>query len=357
MHWHGLPEFLAACADSGCLGAWDRAGRRGGCRFAPRRSRSTLPMGFRPSRPPFIRLCAVICDLRSWFAADWSFGNVGSGRVWVQIWLALFSPGITGGRHGPQAFADRRGFELSWTRSVGTDGTFYQTDVFAASYSPASPVFSSSSNASLPHGHGSDHQRTPTARGGRIESVNPVHYKTITIVDEPPTWPGADDDDMASRMATATATSPVYHAPRMRCRAPPSTFSHTHAHRGSNSTTHSTSTTSTSSGARSLEVDTDEDPVAPITPLPSSRFDLSGGPAPAANAAKGKGKTAGDAYAELEGDDSRRGGNRRLDRPRQPGLPLPVVVAPPPPKSKGKGKSKKTARAERALSVLGVGRG
>jgi hypothetical protein len=42
-------------------------------------------------------------------------------------------------------------------------------------------------------------------------------------------------------------------------------------------------------------------PVAPITPLPVARFDLSGAPPPAP-AGKEKG-TASDAYAELEGND------------------------------------------------------
>ncbi|KAJ7023797.1 hypothetical protein C8F04DRAFT_1304370 [Mycena alexandri] len=55
-------------------------------------------------------------------------------------------------------------------RSLATDGTFYQTDVFAASHSPACPVFSSSSNPSSSHGHGSvssssshGHGRGPTS--------------------------------------------------------------------------------------------------------------------------------------------------------------------------------------------------
>ncbi|KAJ7712211.1 hypothetical protein B0H16DRAFT_1814741 [Mycena metata] len=147
----------------------------------------------------------------------------------------------------------------------------------------------------------------------------------FAIVDEPPMWPGADDDDdmglenISDSEEVADAgfegadgdgdgdVSSVSHASHVVSSAShvaASTFSHTHARHGSNSNTHSTSTTSISSGARSSEVDTEEDSVAPITPLPGSRFDLSGGPTRAASAAMSKGKTAGDVYPELEGDNS-----------------------------------------------------
>ncbi|KAJ7751049.1 hypothetical protein B0H16DRAFT_837517 [Mycena metata] len=118
----------------------------------------------------------------------------------------------------------------------------------------------------------------------------------FAIVDDPPTWPGADDDDMGLENISdpeevvddgdVSSVSHASHAVSSASHVAASTFSHTHAHHGSNSITHSTSTTSTSSGARSSEVDT-EDPVALITPLPGSRFDLNGGPTPAASAAKG----------------------------------------------------------------------
>jgi cysteine protease ATG4 len=75
-----------------------------------------------------------------------------------------------------------------------------------------------------------------------------------------------------------------------------SSASHTHAsthyHSNSNSTTSSART-------RSEEADTEEDPVAPITPLPTTtRFDLSGGPK-AQDSAGAKG-TAGLPISEWE---------------------------------------------------------
>ncbi|KAJ7330308.1 peptidase family C54-domain-containing protein [Mycena albidolilacea] len=133
----------------------------------------------------------------------------------------------------------------------------------------------------------------------------------FAIADEPPTWPGADDDDdmglesisdpeEVEELGDDGDISTTSHAPSSSAsHAAGSGFSHTHAHHGSNSTTHSTSTGSSS--ARSEEVDTEEDPVAPITPLPNARFDLSG--APPQPPAKDK-RTVGDAYAELEEEDS-----------------------------------------------------
>ncbi|KAJ6491180.1 hypothetical protein C8R45DRAFT_1213193 [Mycena sanguinolenta] len=147
----------------------------------------------------------------------------------------------------------------------------------------------------------------------------------FAIQDEPPTWPGADDDDdMLESISdpeeevdvgvddgdvstTSHAASSTSHATSSASHVPASAFSHTHAHHGSNSTTHSASTSNSSkSGARS-EVDTEEDSVAPVTPLPNARFDL--GPPQHASAkgmgmSKGRERTVGQAYAELveEGD-------------------------------------------------------
>ncbi|KAF7378518.1 hypothetical protein MSAN_00279400 [Mycena sanguinolenta] len=140
----------------------------------------------------------------------------------------------------------------------------------------------------------------------------------FAIQDEPPTWPGADDDDdMLESISdpeeeadvgvddgevstTSHAASSASHATSSASHVPASTFSHTHAHHGSNSTTHSASTSNSSnSGARSSEVDTEEDSVAPVTPLPNARFDLE---SPTKSMSKGGARTIGEAYAELEGE-------------------------------------------------------
>ncbi|KAJ7027134.1 hypothetical protein C8F04DRAFT_1238275 [Mycena alexandri] len=201
----------------------------------------------------------------------------------------------------------------------------------------------------------------------------------FAIVDEPPTWPGADDDDDMGlesisdpeEVADAgfddgdgdgdvSSVSHASHAVSSASHVAASTFSHTHAHHGSNSTTHSASTNSTSSGARSSEVDTEEDPVAPITPLPGSRFDLSGGPTPAAAAGKGKGKTAGDVYAELEGDDSfvDAAGEIEIEDdwvdPVGPPSPVAPPPAPPPLKKSASSKSKGKSRSKKAVPVPSV---
>ncbi|KAJ6578391.1 hypothetical protein B0H19DRAFT_1253633 [Mycena capillaripes] len=89
----------------------------------------------------------------------------------------------------------------------------------------------------------------------------------FAIADEPPTCPGADEDEMGLE----SLSDPVEleeDAGVDDARRRPSC---TRARHGSNSTTHSAST-SNSGG-----VETEEDPVAPITPLPSARFDLSVG--------------------------------------------------------------------------------
>ncbi|KAJ6522191.1 hypothetical protein DFH09DRAFT_1251014 [Mycena vulgaris] len=115
------------------------------------------------------------------------------------------------------------------------------------------------------------------------------------IQDEPPTWPGADDDDdmglesvsdpeeeavlddgdvSSASHAPPSNASHASHAMSNTSHIAVSTFSHTHQHSNSGSTA--------SSGARSEEVDTEEDAVAPLTPLPNARFDISGGPSFAA---------------------------------------------------------------------------
>ncbi|KAJ7601868.1 hypothetical protein B0H17DRAFT_1238690 [Mycena rosella] len=99
----------------------------------------------------------------------------------------------------------------------------------------------------------------------------------------PPTWPGADDnDDMGLESISDPEEEPLFedrdvssashalsssaHAASNTSHAAASASSHTHQHSNSNST------------ASSGEVDTEDDPVAPVTPLPGARFDLSGGP-------------------------------------------------------------------------------
>jgi cysteine protease ATG4 len=149
---------------------------------------------------------------------------------------------------------------------------------------------------------------------------------------------GGDDGDMSSAShgpSNASHGDAVSSASHVAV----SSFSHTHAHHNSNSTTHSASTTS--SGKTRSEVDTEEDPVAPITPLPGARFDLSGGPPPAP-AGKEKG-TVGDAYADLEGDDGFVDASGDMDIEDDwvdPVAPPPAPVAKKVSK-KGKGKSKK----------------
>ncbi|KAJ7661761.1 hypothetical protein B0H17DRAFT_1337141 [Mycena rosella] len=81
----------------------------------------------------------------------------------------------------------------------------------------------------------------------------------------PPTWPGADDnDDMGLESISDPEEEPLFEDRDV------SSASHalsSSAHAASN----------TSHGAAG-EVDTEDDPVAPVTPLPGARFDLSGGP-------------------------------------------------------------------------------
>ncbi|KAJ6491098.1 hypothetical protein C8R45DRAFT_1096623 [Mycena sanguinolenta] len=150
--------------------------------------------------------------------------------------------------------------------------------------------------------HGGQNEERRSA-GGAMGSAEEAYYARVytatetrtfycerlprtifAIQDEPPTWPGADDDDMLKSISdpeeevdvgvstTSHAASSTSHATSGASHVPASTFSHTHAHHGSNSTTHSVSTSNSSkSGARS-EVDTEEDSVAPVMLLPNARF-------------------------------------------------------------------------------------
>ncbi|KAJ6491202.1 hypothetical protein C8R45DRAFT_1073746 [Mycena sanguinolenta] len=138
----------------------------------------------------------------------------------------------------------------------------------------------------------------------------------FAIQDEPPTWPGADNDDMFESISdpeeevdvgvdvssTSHAASSTSHAASSASHVPASTFSHTHAHHGSNSTTHSASTSNSSKSGACSEVDTEEDSVAPV----NARFDLAPQHASKKGMSMGKGRerTVGEAYAELvqEGD-------------------------------------------------------
>jgi cysteine protease ATG4 len=190
--------------------------------------------------------------------------------------------------------------------------------------------------------------------------LHPQLPRTIfAIQDEPPTWPGADDDDdmgpesisdpeeiedagsdgdMSSASHAPLSNASHGDAASSASHVATSSFAHTHAHHNSNFTTHSASTAS--SGKTRSEVDTEEDPVAPITPLPGAHFDLSGAPPPAP-AGKDKG-TVGDAYAELEGDDGfvdASGDMKIEDDWVDPVAPPPAPVAKKVSK-KGKGKRK-----------------
>ncbi|KAJ7227775.1 peptidase family C54-domain-containing protein [Mycena rebaudengoi] len=121
-----------------------------------------------------------------------------------------------------------------------------------------------------------------------------------------------------------------------------SSASHTHAsthyHSNSNSTTSSART-------RSEEADTEEDPVAPITPLPTTtRFDLSGGPKER-DGAEEKDK-AGSPFP-VEDMDAGRENDNGDDPVPSPPMPAPAAVK----KSKrGGGKSKEGKKKEEKKS-------
>ncbi|KAF7325374.1 hypothetical protein MSAN_02514700 [Mycena sanguinolenta] len=194
--------------------------------------------------------------------------------------------------------------------------------------------------------------------------------------DEPPTWPGADDDDDMLE----SISDPEEEADVGVDDGEVSTTSH-----AASSASHATSSAShvpasTNSGARSSEVDTEEDSVAPVTPLPNARFDLE---PPTKSMSKGGAHTIGEAYAELEGEgegeESFVDASEEMDDIEDDWVD-PVPPPPPVPKksassskdkdkekeqersgkSKTKGKSKEgdaRAGAQRALSVPRVGGG
>ncbi|KAJ7075202.1 peptidase family C54-domain-containing protein [Mycena belliarum] len=201
----------------------------------------------------------------------------------------------------------------------------------------------------------------------------------FAIQDEPPSWPGADDDDdmlesisdpeeeaalddgdvsSASHAPPSSeshaAESSASHAVSSASHVAASTFSHTHQHSNSNSTATSNST------ASSGDVDTEEDAVAPITPLPGSRFDLSSVP-PLPSA----GKSAADAYGDLdpEGDE---GDDGFVDAASEAEIeddwvdPVPTPSAPPPNKKErdreraGKSKAKGSSKTKKAVPVPSV---
>ncbi|KAJ7109010.1 hypothetical protein C8R43DRAFT_183653 [Mycena crocata] len=190
--------------------------------------------------------------------------------------------------------------------------------------------------------------------------VSELPRTIFAIQDEPPTWPGDDemglesisdpeeeedttfDDGDVSSASHAPSSSASHgvssasHGVSNASHVPASTFSHTHAHSNS---TNSTSTTST----RSEEVDTEEDPVAPITPLPNSRFDLSGEPTPAG------------AYADLEGDDGfvDAGGDIEIEDDWVDPVPPPPAPAPSKKGHSSSGKSK-TKGKKKAVPVPSV---
>ncbi|KAJ7442939.1 peptidase family C54-domain-containing protein [Mycena galericulata] len=171
-----------------------------------------------------------------------------------------------------------------------------------------------------------------------IGGVFPSLPRTIfAIADEPPTWPGADDDD---EMGLESISDPEEAEDVSVDDGDVLTMSHAMA-----------SPTRRTSSARS-EVDTEDDSVAPITPLPGARFDI----APP-TATKGG---AGPAYPELEGDDGfvDAGGEVEIEDDWVDPVPPPPAPAPSntkksPSSSKGKeGKGK--GRGKKAVPVPSV---
>ncbi|KAJ7494901.1 peptidase family C54-domain-containing protein [Mycena latifolia] len=184
------------------------------------------------------------------------------------------------------------------------------------------------------------------------------------IQDEPPTWPGADDDDEMGlesisdpeeeaafddgdvSSASHAPASSASHAVSSASHVAASTFSHTHQHSNSSN---SNSTATSNSTASSGEVDTEDDPVAPITPLPGARFDLSGAPPYTGKAG---------AYVDLdgEGDDGfvDAGGEAEIEDDW-----IDPVAAPPPPPSKkerdrGTKSKAKSTKGKKAVPVPSV---
>ncbi|KAJ7608088.1 hypothetical protein DFH06DRAFT_210093 [Mycena polygramma] len=144
---------------------------------------------------------------------------------------------------------------------------------------------------------------------------------------------GGKPTGLVSMGPETTATSPAPHTrpPRLsrtRCPAPhtpPRPPSPTPTHHNSNSTTSPTTTksSSTTSGGTHTE-DTEDDAVAPITPLSGSRFDLSSAPP-----LPGKEGAVGDAYTDLEGEDSFVDAGGEVDI--EDHWVDPVAPTPPPP--------------------------
>ncbi|KAJ7714766.1 peptidase family C54-domain-containing protein [Mycena maculata] len=169
----------------------------------------------------------------------------------------------------------------------------------------------------------------------------------FAIQDEPPTWPGADDDD---DMGLESISDPEEAEEEAEDAGDDDGDVSSASHAVSTSS-HGVSNSSHIAAARSEEVDTEDDPVAPVTPLPGSRFDIP--PPPTA----GKGAAEGPAYPELEdeGDDGFvDAGDVGIEDDW-----VDPVAAPPPPapaaikkssSSKGKGKS----RGKKAVPVPSV---
>ncbi|KAF7325237.1 hypothetical protein MKEN_00568200 [Mycena kentingensis (nom. inval.)] len=110
----------------------------------------------------------------------------------------------------------------------------------------------------------------------------------FAITDEPPSWPGMDDDDELEGIsdpeeepvvevemdedegsnASHVSSSHNHRPPHHHHHTPPAKTkqTHTHMYSDSASTTHSKSSSS--------QADTEDDPVGPVTPLPGSSFDL-----------------------------------------------------------------------------------
>ncbi|KAJ6543260.1 hypothetical protein DFH09DRAFT_1088957 [Mycena vulgaris] len=167
--------------------------------------------------------------------------------------------------------------------------------------------------------------------------VSELPRTIFAIQDEPPTWPGADDDaDMGLESASdpeevddagvddgdvESAVSTSSHAASNSSPIAASAFSHTQAH------------------SNSGEFDTEEHSVAPLAPLPGARFALSGVPPTA-----GKGRVA---YPDLEGDDGfvDAGGEVEIEDDWVDPIVASPLPAPSkkPSASKGKGKGRKKA--------------
>ncbi|KAF8147361.1 hypothetical protein K438DRAFT_2027802 [Mycena galopus ATCC 62051] len=156
-----------------------------------------------------------------------------------------------------------------------------------------------------------------TPAGGRLSAAEEALYARACL---PPLWGGMDDaDDMEleSLLDPEKAADADIDGGGDMSSASPAESSGFHSCTGS--TTRSKSTTSSSS-ARS-EVDTEGNPVAPITPLPGSCFDLSRAPVSMKRTVSGD--TDADAKGFVDASDE-----------------LPAPLPPPAKKSSSKGKGK-----------------